>query len=96
MITTRQKTIVGIQKIKKLKVTTTENHPSQQKRAREENKRITKHPETNQQNGNKLILINTLYINGINSPIEIYRWLMDKKQNKNKTEIYAVYQRHQL
>ena len=38
MITTEQKTIVGIQKIKKLKVTTTENHPSQQKRAREEEK----------------------------------------------------------
>lgn len=72
-ITTKQKTIVGVQKIKKFKVTTTENHPSQQKRAREGNKRITKHPEINQQNGNKFILIYTLYVNGINSPIERYR-----------------------
>ena len=36
MRTTKQKTIVGVQKIKKFKVTPTENHPSQQKRAREE------------------------------------------------------------
>ena len=86
MRTTKQKTIVGVQKIKKFKVTPTENHPSQQKRAREEvNKLITKHPETNQQNGNKFTLINTLYVNGINSPIERYR-IADGLKTKQKQD----------